>query len=320
MIPTDRFFPSHRLHISGYAGIEYPLHILQRYVRILGCLPLASIAPDTTRFPVALPCAQIPHRACTVDIALHDNSSEDDRWLVHHLWPVLLAVCTALPTLYEQDSRSAPASTPSSRIWHELALPSQVYDLPLVWMEHLTSLTCCCVHAYAHAPLPRLHRHVRHECVPPAARTALLLNNTINAEGITSSQMFLFALYLLCTPRCCRVRAYTTPSALALAFAAQRLVPQTLHSCSTRGMRRADLPWERPAMVPSPSSDWMGCKSVALMEWEEGVQWRGRWASLIVGPMLAHSSSHDLTVCRQAIFDPIFARFRYIRCLQRFAR
>ncbi|KAJ7864712.1 hypothetical protein B0H13DRAFT_2353484 [Mycena leptocephala] len=317
MIPTDRFFPSHRLRISGYAGIEYPLHILQRYVRILGCLPLASIAPDTTRFP-ALPRAQIPRRACTVDIALHDNSGEDDRWLVHHLWPVLLAVCTALPTFYEQDSRSAPASTPSSRIQHGLALRSQAYDLPAC-LDGAPDFPRLLLRS--RVPLPRLHRHVRHECVPPAARAALLLNNAINAEGITSSQMFPFALYLLCTPRCCRARAYTTPSALALAFAARRLSGLLEESRCSGDERRASatsshsLPWERPAMVPSPSSDWMGCKSVALMEWEEGVQWRGRWASLIVGPMLAHSFSHDLTVRRQAIFDPIFARFRY-----RFAR
>ncbi|KAJ7898113.1 hypothetical protein B0H13DRAFT_2337569 [Mycena leptocephala] len=312
MIPTDRFFPSHRLHISGYAGIEYPLHILQ------------SLSPLSRLTQLASPSLSPARRFRIVRVP----------------W-TLLCTITAVKTTVgwftisgPSSWQSAPLSPPStSRIRALLPHPLRLRESgtnclyhrrcttsPLVWMEHLTSLTCCCVHAYAHAPLPRLHRHVRHECVPPAARTALLLNNTINAEGITSSQMFLFALYLLCTPRCCRVRAYTTPSALALAFAAQRLVPQTLHSCSTRGMRRADLPWERPAMVPSPSSDWMGCKSVALMEWEEGVQWRGRWASLIVGPMLAHSSSHDLTVCRQAIFDPIFARFRYIRCLQRFAR
>ncbi|KAJ7807041.1 hypothetical protein B0H13DRAFT_2386687 [Mycena leptocephala] len=98
----------------------------------------------------------------------------------------------ALPSLYDQPLLPHTLRPPEFSTDCSYTIAG-VQPPPLVRMEHLTSLACCCIHA--------LHRHVWHECVPPASRAALHLNNAVDAMGIIPCCTSPFALHLLRTPR-----------------------------------------------------------------------------------------------------------------------
>ncbi|KAJ7931918.1 hypothetical protein B0H13DRAFT_1857568 [Mycena leptocephala] len=134
--------------------------------------------------------------------------------------------------------------------------------------------------APAYAP-SSLHWHVQYQCVPPASRAALLVSTAVDAMGIIPAAR-------LRSPCTCSTLYAVAASAFGAPDTA-RSAPDTARSLHTRneagkvGYSRKvvaaemndhsssrSLPWEGPAIVPSLSLDWMGCKSVALMGWENG--------------------------------------------------
>ncbi|KAJ7884689.1 hypothetical protein B0H13DRAFT_1889899 [Mycena leptocephala] len=284
MIPTDRFFPSHRLRISGYAGIEYPLHILQ------------SLSPLSRLTQLASPSLSPARRFRAVRVP----------------W-TLLCTITAVKTTVGWFTISGPSS------WQSAPLSPPSTSRIRALLPHPLRLREFSTNYYIDTSDMNVSR------LPPARRSSSTTPSTRRASQPNVPVRLVPALHSALLPR---ARIYY-PERLGVGICSSAFgAPDTARLLHTRneagrvGYSRKVVAAEmndarRLPLLTAYLGN--GPQCVALMEWEEGVQWRGRWASLIVGPMLAHSFSHDLTVRRQAILDPIFARFRYVPCAGRFA-
>ncbi|KAJ7861501.1 hypothetical protein B0H13DRAFT_2355068 [Mycena leptocephala] len=157
-----------------------------------------------------------------------------------------------------------------------VALPSQAYNLHRssgrsAWLPSpAVSFT-----RTPHAPLRRLHRHVQHECVPPASRAALLLINAVDAKRLTPS----------CTSPSAIFPATSASTADGVAFAARHLGGLLVEEGRCSGDVRC-VRFRGPGNGAQSShrrhrTGW-GVKASRSWNGKMVVRWRARWTALVL--------------------------------------